>query len=248
MLAQIANIEAQLSFQSNQQPPQQQQQSQSWQPTSTFGHPTQAAASQGFPRSQPVGYNGQQQGQQGTQQQPGHQFSKDTDDRSIFVGNLPKGQNGVVTTPEELAAFFQDCGPILNCTVLKDKASGELKGTAYLEFATFEACGRAIDTKNNASFKGCAITVSKKRSLYRPGGARGGAPGGPRGRGGRGGNMFQADPMQAMMALMAMGVGMQQFMGGRGRGRGGGRGGRGGYPGGSGTGHNEGGGGFQPFQ
>jgi hypothetical protein len=61
--------------------------------------------------------------------------------------------------------------------------------------------------------------------------------------------MFQADPMQAMMALMAMGVGMQQYMG-RGRGSRGGRGGRGGAPGGFGGGsggQNE-GGSYQPFQ
>jgi hypothetical protein len=159
MLAQIANIEAQLSFQQQQQP----QQAQQWQPTSTFGHPVQAAAAQGFPRQQQQqqGYQGAQGGAGAPQQQvqPGHQFSKDTDDRSVFIGNLPKGQNGVMTTPEELAAFFQDCGPMLNCTVLKDKATGELKGTAYIEFATYEACGRAIDVKNNATFKGSAITV-----------------------------------------------------------------------------------------
>lgn len=157
MLAQIANIEAQLSFQQQQQP-----QAQQWQPTSTFGHPSQAAAAQGFPRVQQQGYApGAQGGAPGgaQQAQPGHQFSRDSDDRSVFIGNLPKGQNGVMTTPEELAAFFQDCGPLLNCTVLKDKATGELKGTAYLEFGTYEACGRAIDVKNNAVFKGSAISV-----------------------------------------------------------------------------------------
>ncbi|CUG93636.1 RNA-binding protein, putative [Bodo saltans] len=152
MMAQIANIEAQLSFQQQQQP----QQAQQWQPTSTFGHPVQAAAAQGFPRQQ--GYPGAQGGAP-AQVQPGHQFSKDTDDRSVFIGNLPKGQNGIMTTPEELAAFFQDCGPMLNVTVLKDKATGELKGTAYIEFATHEACGKALDVKNNANFKGSAITV-----------------------------------------------------------------------------------------
>lgn len=88
-----------------------------------------------------------------------HRFSKDTDGRSIFIGNLPKGQNGITTTPEELAHFFSDCGPILNCTVLKDRNTEELKGTAYIEFATYEAAGRAIDTKNNAVFKGSTILV-----------------------------------------------------------------------------------------
>jgi hypothetical protein len=89
-----------------------------------------------------------------------HSFSKDTDSRSIFVGNLPKGTDGgATTTPEELVQFFSDCGSILNCTVLKDRATGELKGTAYVEFADYTAMGKAIDTKNNANFKGSTIIV-----------------------------------------------------------------------------------------
>ncbi|KPA79274.1 hypothetical protein ABB37_05744 [Leptomonas pyrrhocoris] len=89
-----------------------------------------------------------------------HSFSKDTDSRSVFVGNLPKGTDGgATTTPEELAQFFGDCGTILNCTVLKDRVTGELKGTAYIEFGDYTAMGRAIDTKNNANFKGSTIIV-----------------------------------------------------------------------------------------
>ncbi|GET89028.1 hypothetical protein, conserved [Leishmania tarentolae] len=89
-----------------------------------------------------------------------HSFSKDTDSRSIFIGNLPRGTDGTpTTTPEELVQFFADCGNILNCTVLKDRATGELKGTAYIEFADYTAMGKAIDTKNNANFKGSTIIV-----------------------------------------------------------------------------------------
>ncbi|KAH9597150.1 RNA recognition motif domain [Trypanosoma melophagium] len=89
-----------------------------------------------------------------------HQFSKDSDGRSIFVGNLPRGENGGPTsTPEELTEFFSDCGQILNCTVLRDRTTGELKGTAYVEFASYTGMGRAIDTKNNANFKGSTIIV-----------------------------------------------------------------------------------------
>lgn len=89
-----------------------------------------------------------------------HVFSKDTDSRSVFVGNLPKGIDGAPpTTPEELAQFFGDCGEILNITVLKDRTTGELKGTAYIEFSSYTGMGRAIDTKNNANFKGSTIIV-----------------------------------------------------------------------------------------
>lgn len=98
--------------------------------------------------------------QSGSANPPPHHFSKDSDGRSIFVGNLPKGENGgVSTTSEELTSFFADCGQILNCTLLRDRVTHELKGTAYIEFTSYSAMGQAIDTKNNADYKGHTIIV-----------------------------------------------------------------------------------------
>ncbi|KAG5478318.1 hypothetical protein CUR178_05033 [Leishmania enriettii] len=111
-------------------------------------------------QQQPVGSAGQVAAQASAATSTVHSFSKDTDSRSIFIGNLPRGTDGsATTTPEELVQFFSDCGHILNCTVLKDRATGELKGTAYIEFADYTAMGKAIDTKNNANFKGSTIIV-----------------------------------------------------------------------------------------
>ncbi|RNE99609.1 putative RNA-binding protein [Trypanosoma rangeli] len=182
LAAEIARIEAELEadrqFRELQQKQQQQQQAQqpfgSMDAASVFdraspaehnSHPSQrprAFAQGGDPAALAQQQQQQFVGQSAmapTSGQP-HQFSKDSDGRSVFVGNLPKGDNaGPTTTPEELAQFFADCGQILNCTVLRDRATGELKGTAYLEFATYTAMGKAIDTKNNASFKGSTIIV-----------------------------------------------------------------------------------------
>lgn len=89
-----------------------------------------------------------------------HRFSRDSDARSVFVSNLPKGENGgPTTTPEELSHFFSECGQVLNCTILKDRTTQEPKGTAYVEFASFSGMGAAIDTKNNTDFKGSTIMV-----------------------------------------------------------------------------------------
>ncbi|AIN98808.1 hypothetical protein LPMP_241760 [Leishmania panamensis] len=111
-------------------------------------------------QQQSMGCAGQAVAYPSTATPTAHSFSKDTDSRSIFIGNLPRGTDGTpATTPEELVQFFADCGSILNCTVLKDRATGELKGTAYIEFADHTAMGKAIDTKNNASFKGSTIIV-----------------------------------------------------------------------------------------
>lgn len=111
-------------------------------------------------QQQPIGSAGQAAAQASAPTPIIHSFSKDTDSRSIFIGNLPRGTDGTpTTTPEELVQFFADCGNILNCTVLKDRATGEPKGTAYIEFADYTAMGKAIDTKNNANFKGSTIIV-----------------------------------------------------------------------------------------
>ncbi|CBZ27510.1 conserved hypothetical protein [Leishmania mexicana MHOM/GT/2001/U1103] len=161
------------------QPQQQQQQqlfqTQPQQPQQQPSNPFNVNASPFMPTPQQPDYSQQQQQQQQQQQPIGgagqaaassfaptpivHSFSKDTDSRSIFIGNLPRGTDGTTTTPEELVQFFADCGNILNCTVLKDRATGELKGTAYIEFADYTAMGKAIDTKNNANFKGSTIIV-----------------------------------------------------------------------------------------
>ncbi|KAG5504078.1 hypothetical protein GH5_04940 [Leishmania sp. Ghana 2012 LV757] len=130
----------------------QQQQQQQYQQQQFHSQPQQ---------QQPMGSAGQVAAQASAATSTVHSFSKDTDSRSIFIGNLPRGTDGsaATTTPEELVQFFSDCGHILNCTVLKDRATGELKGTAYIEFADYTAMGKAIDTKNNANFKGSTIIV-----------------------------------------------------------------------------------------
>ncbi|KEG09542.1 putative RNA-binding protein [Trypanosoma grayi] len=189
LAAEIARIEAELEVdrqlrEQQRQQQQQQQQTKQQQPfgfqgvVSAFGaSPAQQQQQQQQQPQQQGGINPtpghrhHQQQQQPQQQHvaPGasaptsgqpHQFSKDSDSRSIFVGNLPKGENGGPTsTPEELVQFFSDCGQILNCTLLRDRTTGELKGTAYMEFASYTSMGKAIDTKNNANFKGSTIIV-----------------------------------------------------------------------------------------
>lgn len=169
-----------------------------------------------------------------------HVFSPTTDDRSVYVTNLPVGANGgYTTTHEDLSNFFSECGQILTLTLLSDRRTGLPKGAAYIEFATFEGQGRALDTKQNALFHGHALKVEKKRSFFRPGG------GAPRGRGGSYGMMpgaaGGADAMQAMLAMMMAAAGRAAGMGAPmmgGGGRGGYGRGRGGYGRGAGGGFN----------
>jgi hypothetical protein len=147
---------------------------------------------------------------------PPPRFEKDADDRSIFIQGIPSHPD---ITPELIAEGFQDCGPILKCTLLRNRATNELKGTAYIEFGTYEAVGRAIDTKTNLQFRGSTLTVSKKRSHFAPGRGRG--RGATRGAGGRGGGDRSQEMMANMMSMMMGAVAqLAGARGGRGRGRG----------------------------
>ena len=119
-----------------------------------------------------------------TGDKPQPRFAHDADERSIFVSGIPKTLD---ITPERLASLFEDCGPILKCTILRNKGTNELKGAAYIEFGTHEAVGRALDTKNNLPVMGNTLTVTKKKSFFVPNRARGRGRGGFDGRGGRGG-------------------------------------------------------------
>lgn len=149
-------------------------------------------------------------------------FEKDSDDRSIFIQGIP---NHADITPEMVAEGFADCGQVLKCTLLRDRATGALKGGAYIEFATYEGVGRAIDTKQNITFRGANLTVSKKRSLFNPTRARGRGAGDRGGFRGRGAGAAVAQQQEMMASMMGMMMGAMASMGAN---RGGSRGGRGG--------------------
>ncbi|KAJ8902474.1 hypothetical protein NDN08_006878 [Rhodosorus marinus] len=82
----------------------------------------------------------------------------DLDSRSIYVGNVDYS-----ATPAELQAHFQDCGQINRITILCNKATGQPKGFAYIEFAEEEAVSNAT-ILNESTFKGRQIKVSPKRT------------------------------------------------------------------------------------
>jgi len=97
-------------------------------------------------------------------------FGADTDNRSIYVGNVDYS-----TTQEELQEFFQSCGPVNRVTIMRDKWLGHPKGFAYVEFAEADAIVNAM-ILNETPLNGRPLKISPKRTNI-PGfhyGARGG--------------------------------------------------------------------------
>ncbi|KAI8082997.1 uncharacterized protein BX664DRAFT_187262 [Halteromyces radiatus] len=105
-----------------------------------------------------------------------------TDARSIYVGQVDYG-----TSPVELQAFFQSCGPINRVTILCDKFTGQPKGYGFIEFADESSIPQAL-ALDQAEFRGRQLKVTPKRTnvpgLTHHGGRGGRGRGRGRGRGG----------------------------------------------------------------
>lgn len=148
--------------------------------------------------------------------------------KSIFLSGFDPR-----TTDSDIRLFFSCCGTIVRITLLKDKATGQNRGSAYLEFESPEQAQAAI-LKDGQSFHGRPLKVALKRDnipgYHQRGGGlmmNGGFYGQSRGRGGA---PHQLQPQQmAAMAMLSMmgGASPMNFtpFPSRGRGRGRGRGG-----------------------
>lgn len=107
------------------------------------------------------------------------------DSRSIYIGNVDYD-----TVPMELQLHFASCGVVERLTIQTNKATGQAKGFAYLEFETPEGAHKAVATKDGSEFRGRPLKVNLKRTnvpyTARARGRGRGFGGGARGRGFRG--------------------------------------------------------------
>lgn len=62
------------------------------------------------------------------------------DARSVYVGNVDYG-----ATADEVETHFSKCGAIFRVTIMCNKADGQPKGFAYIEFAEQEFARKALD-------------------------------------------------------------------------------------------------------
>ena len=95
----------------------------------------------------------------------------------LYVGNLP-----YQTTEADLQTLFEGSGQVASINVVRDRATGQARGFAFVEMNSADDAQRAIDQLHNAQFGGRTLTVNEARP--RPAGGGGG--GGPRGGGGGG--------------------------------------------------------------
>ncbi|XP_055641593.1 polyadenylate-binding protein 2-like [Toxorhynchites rutilus septentrionalis] len=82
----------------------------------------------------------------------------EVDARSIYVGNVDYG-----ATAEELETHFYGCGVIYRVNIMCNKANGQPKGFAYIEFGSKEFVETAL-VLNETLFRGRPIKVCPKRT------------------------------------------------------------------------------------
>eukprot|EP01018_Ginkgo_biloba_P033105 Gb_00579 [translate_table: standard] len=84
--------------------------------------------------------------------------SEDTDSRTVFVTNVH-----FAATKETLSKHFNRCGDVVKVIILTDAATGQPKGSAYVEFARKETAEMAL-TLNETSFMSRMLKVVRKNT------------------------------------------------------------------------------------
>ena len=96
----------------------------------------------------------------------------------LFVGNLSFN-----TTELDLQDAFEKFGPVSECTIMQDRATGRSRGFAFVTMGSAEAGEAAIRGLDGQQLDGRALRVNEARPREEGGGggSRGGGGGGGRG-------------------------------------------------------------------
>ena len=76
-------------------------------------------------------------------------------DIRVYVGNLPK-----TTTQDEINALFTQAGTVSSVDLVKDKATGQSKGFAFVSMPTQAEADKAISMFNTYSLGENALKVN----------------------------------------------------------------------------------------
>jgi len=88
--------------------------------------------------------------------------------RKLYVGNL-----SFRTEEQTLESLFGEAGPIESVRLMRDKASGQSRGFAFVEMQTEDGAQAAINRFHEQELEGRRLTVNEARPQpdYNAGGA-----------------------------------------------------------------------------
>jgi RNA recognition motif-containing protein len=99
----------------------------------------------------------------------------------LYVGNLP-----YETTETDLQTLFESAGQVATINIVRDRATGQARGFAFVEMSDAEGAQRAISELDKHQYGGRSLTVNEAKPMA----ARGNGGGG----GGFGGGRQRRDP------------------------------------------------------
>jgi len=90
----------------------------------------------------------------------------------LYVGNLP-----YQTTEADLQTLFEGSGQVASINVVRDRATGQARGFAFVEMSDTEGAQKAIKDLDRHEYGGRNLTVNEAKPMA-PRGAGGGNGGG----------------------------------------------------------------------
>ncbi len=93
----------------------------------------------------------------------------------LYVGNLP-----YETTESDLQALFEGSGQVASVNIVRDRATGQARGFAFVEMSDTSAAQQAIKDLDRYAYGGRNLTVNEAKPMARrdDGGGRGNRQGG----------------------------------------------------------------------
>ena len=78
----------------------------------------------------------------------------------LYVGNLPYD-----TSEAALQALFEGVGGVSTVSIVRDRATGQARGFAFVEMSDSEGARRAISELDRREFDGRTLTVNEARPM-----------------------------------------------------------------------------------
>ena len=97
----------------------------------------------------------------------------------LYVGNLP-----FQTTESDLQTLFETVGAVSTINIVRDRATGQARGFAFVEMSDDEGAKRAISELDKHEYGGRSLTVNEAKPMTPRGNGGGGGRGGFGGGGG----------------------------------------------------------------
>lgn len=91
----------------------------------------------------------------------------------LYVGNLP-----YEATESDLQTLFEGAGQVASVNIVRDRATGQARGFAFVEMADVESARKAISELDKHQYGGRSLTVNEAKPMAPRGGGFGGSGGG----------------------------------------------------------------------